>query len=49
MYFQNYGLAKKGLDKYVKTFASHYPSTSSMVNTTTNYHGGTLIILIDNR
>ena len=32
MYFQNYGLRKTWLDKYLKTAASQYPSTSNMVN-----------------
>ena len=52
MYFRNYGLAKKGLDKYLKSAISQSPVTSTMVNTPkhlSNYHGGTFIILIDHR
>ena len=48
MYFGNYGLAKKGLDKYLKSAVSQYPSTSNMVNAPkhlSNYPGGTFIIL----
>ena len=50
MYFGNYGLAKKGLDKYLKSAVSQYPSTSNMVNVPkhlSNYPGGTFIILDD--
>ena len=52
MYFGNCGLAKKGLDKYLKSAVSQYPSTSSMVRAPkhlSNYHGSTFIILINNR
>ena len=31
MYFRSYGLAKKGLDKYLKSFVPQYPWTSNMV------------------
>ena len=31
MYFGNYGLAKRPLDKYLKSAVSQYPSTSNMV------------------
>ena len=31
MYFGNYGVAKKDLDKYLKSAVSQYPSTSNMV------------------
>ena len=31
MYFLNYGLLKRRLDKYLKSAVSHYPSTSNMV------------------
>ena len=52
MYFQNYGLAKKCLDKYLKSAISQYTLRRNIVNTPknlSNYHGGTFIILIDNR
>ena len=52
MYFQNYGLTKKCLDKYLKSAISQYTSTRNIVNTPknlSNYHGGTFIILIDHR
>ena len=52
MYFRNYGLVKKGLDKYVKSAISQYPSARNMVNMPkhlSNYHSGTFIILIDHR
>ena len=32
MYFRNYGLRKKWLDKFLKTPVSEDPSTSNMVN-----------------
>ena len=50
MYFRNYGLAKRRLDKYLKSDVSHYPLTSNMVKATkhlSSYHGGIFIILID--
>ena len=50
MYFPNYGVAKRRLDKYLKSAVSQYPSTSNMVKTlkhNSNNHGGTFIILID--
>ena len=50
MYFRNYRLAKRRLDKYLESSASHYPSTSNMVNALkhiSNHHGGTFIILVD--
>ena len=31
MYFRNYGLAKRRLDKYLKSAVSQYPSTSYIV------------------
>ena len=52
MYFRNYGLAKKGLDKYLKSAISQYPSTSNMVNTPkhlSNYRSGIFIKLIEHR
>ena len=52
MYFRNYGLAKRRLDKYLKSAVSQYPSTSNMVKALkhlSNYHGGTFIIFIDHR
>ena len=50
MYFENYGLAKKRLDKYLKSAVLEYPSTSNMgkaLKHLSNYGGGTFIILID--
>ena len=50
MYFRSYGLAKRSLDKYLKSAVSQYPSTSNMVKALkhiSNHHGGTFIILID--
>ena len=50
MYFQNDALAKRHLDKYLKSAVSQYPSTSNMVKAPKqifNYHGGTFIRLID--
>ena len=50
MYFRNYGFAKKGLDKYLKSAVSQYPSTSNMVKAAkhlSTYHGGILTIFID--
>ena len=52
MYFKNYGLAKKGLDKYLKSDFSQYSSTSNMVKALkriSNHHCSTFIILIDHR
>ena len=52
MYFGNYGVAKKGLDKYLKSVVSQYSSTGNMVKAPkhlSHYYGGTFIILIDNR
>ena len=52
MYFRNYGLAKKGLDKYFKSPVSQCPSTSNMVTAKKhlpNYHCGFFITLIDHR
>ena len=49
MYFRNYELTKKGLDKYLKSAVSQYPSRSNMVKTLkyiSNHHGGIFIILI---
>ena len=31
MYFRNYGLAKRRLDKYLKSAVSQYPSTNNKV------------------
>ena len=50
MYFPNYGLAKRRLDKYLKSAVSHYPSTSNKVKALkhiSNHHGGTFLILVD--
>ena len=52
MTFRNYGLAKKGLDKYLKRPVTQYPSTSNMLKAKKNlpnYHGGTFITLIYHR
>ena len=52
MYLRNYGLAKKGLDKYLKGAVSQYPSISNIGKAPkhfSNYHGATFIILIDHR
>ena len=52
MQFRNYGLTNRVLDKYLKSAVSQYPSTSNMVKApknSSNYHGGTFIILIDHR
>ena len=52
MHFLNYGLAKKGLEKYLKSAVSQCPSTSKMVRTPkhlSNHHSGTFIILSDHR
>ena len=32
MYFRNYGLGKKELDKYLKSAISQYPWTSNMID-----------------
>ena len=50
MYFRNYGVAKKVLDKYLKSVVWQYPSTSNMVKALkyiSNHHGVIFIILID--
>ena len=31
MHFRNYGIGKRGLDKYLKSAISQYPSTSTKV------------------
>ena len=52
MYFPNYGLAKRRLDKYLKSAVSQYPSTSSIVKALkhiSDHHGGNFMILIDHR
>ena len=48
MYFQNYGLAKRRLDNYLKSAFSKYPSTSNMAKALkhiSNHHGGTFTII----
>ena len=48
MYFRSYGLAKRLLDKYLKSTISQDPSTSNMVKALkhiSNYNDGTFIIL----
>ena len=50
MYFRNYGLAGRPLDKYLKNAVSKYPSTSNMVKMPkhiSNHQGGTFIRLVD--
>ena len=50
MYFPNYGLAKRILDKYPKSSVSQYPSTSNIVKTLeyiSNHHGTTFIIIFE--
>ena len=50
MYFRSYGLAKRRLDKFIKSALSQYPSISNMVNLlkhVSNHHSGTFITLID--
>ena len=55
MYFGNYGFANKGLDKYLKSAVSEYPSSRNMVKAAkhlsnyhlSNYHSGIFIILTD--
>ena len=50
MYFRNYGLAKRRLDKNLTSAASQCPSTSSKVKPLkhiSNQHAGTFIILVD--
>ena len=50
MYFRNYGLPKRWLDKCLKIPVSDDLSTSNMVNTTKhccNFDDGTFTIFID--
>ena len=50
MYFRNYGLANRRLDKYLKSAASKYPLTSNVVKALmhiSNHPGGAFIILLD--
>ena len=52
MYFPNYWLAKRLLDRYLKSAISQYPSRNNMVKALkhiSNHHGGTLIILLENQ
>ena len=52
MYFGNYGLTNRVLDKYLKSAVSQYPSTSNMVKAEKhlpNYRGGTFIIIFELR
>ena len=45
MYFQNYGLPKTSLGKYVKSAVSQYPLTSNNVNALKHcpdLHGGNI-------
>ena len=52
MFFRKYGVAKRGLDKYLKRAISQYPLTSNMVKVPkhlSNYDCGAFIILIDYR
>ena len=51
MYFRNYGLPKAGLDKYLKSDVSQFPSTGNTRNALkhiSNRHGGTFTIFIEN-
>ena len=46
MYFRNYAFEKRRLDKYLKSAASQYSSTSNIVKMfkhISNHHGSTLI------
>ena len=50
MYLRNFGLRKKGLDKYLKSSVSEDPSTSNMVNEPKhicNLDGNIFTIFID--
>ena len=50
MYFRNYRLRNRGLDKCLKNPAAEYPSTNNMVNGhkhCCNVDDGTFIIFID--
>ena len=52
MYFRNSGLAKKGLEKYLKSAVSQYASTSNVLKALkhiSNDHGATFIIIVDLR
>ena len=52
MYFRDHGLAKKSLDKYLKSALSQYPLTRNMVKSLkhlSNYDSATFIILIDHQ
>ena len=52
MYFRYYRLAKRCLDKYLKSGVSHYLLTSNMVKALkhiSNHCGGTFIIIVDLR
>ena len=52
MYFRSYGLAKRRLDKSLKSAVSQYPSTSNMVKLlkhVSSHGGGTFMIPIDHR
>ena len=50
MYFRNYWLRKKWLDKFVKNPSSEDPSTDNMVNGSkhcVNLNGSTFTIFVD--
>ena len=50
MYFPNYGLAKRRLDKSLKSVVSQYPLTKNKVKAPKhipNHRGGTFIIVVD--
>ena len=50
MYFRSYGLAKRRLDKSLKSAVSQYPSTSNMIKFlkhVSNHDGSTLMVPID--
>ena len=50
MYFRNYGLANRRLDKCLKSAVSKYPLTSNMVKAPkhiSKLYGDTFIIIVD--
>ena len=52
MYFLNYGLAKRRLDKYLKSVVAQFSSRDNMLKALkimSNHRGDIFIILIDNQ
>ena len=52
MYIPNYGLAKRRLNKYLKSAVSQYPWKSNMVMALkhiSDHHGGCFMILVNHR